>query len=107
MSTTVFSEAFTLTLVTSPAAYSIDTAARLVGVRPELLRHYCKLGLLGEAFARTGAEPIFDDDAIYELRRFEHFRRHHGLNRKTVRLICDLWHEVERLQMELRFLRRP
>jgi DNA-binding transcriptional MerR regulator len=70
-----------------------------------MLRYYCQLGLFGEARARPEAELVFDDDALYELRRFEHYRRHHGVNRQTLRLICDLWRDVERLEAELRFLR--
>ena len=91
----------------APATYSIETAAELVGVHPEMLRHYCKLGLLGEdhAHAEAQAELVFDDDALYELRRFEHYRQKQGINRKTLRLMCGLWREVERLQSELRFLR--
>ena len=102
---------FSLVLVggveTGPSTYSLEWAARLANMHPERLRHYCRLGLFGEARARTDAEPVFDDDALYELRRFEHYRRHHGVNRATLRLLCDLWREVECLQAELRFLRRP
>jgi DNA-binding transcriptional MerR regulator len=88
-----------------PATYSLEVAAGLAGVHPDRLRYYCQLGLFGEARAHPGTELIFDDDALYELRRFEHYRRQHGVNRKTLRLICGLWREVERLQAEVRFLR--
>ncbi len=88
-----------------PSAYSLETAALLGGVHPEMLRHYCRLGLFGEGYARPEAEPVFDDNALYELRRFERYRRHHGVNRRTSRLICGLWREIERLQIELRLLR--
>jgi DNA-binding transcriptional MerR regulator len=98
-----------LTLITireaAPATYSLETAARLVGVHPEMLRYYCRVGLIGEAHGEADAEPVFDDDAICELRRFERFRRQHGLDRRTLRLIFSLRREVERLQAELRFLR--
>jgi len=87
------------------ATYSLETAARLAGVHPEMLRYYCQLGLLGEPHSQPETELTFDDDALYELRRFEHYRRHHGVSRKTLRLLCGLWREVERLQTELRFLR--
>jgi DNA-binding transcriptional MerR regulator len=109
MSEPVFPERYSLTLVrvteASPATYSLEAAARLSGVHPEMLRYYCRLGLFGDARARPETELIFNDDALYEVRRFEHFRRHHGVNRKTLRLICRLWREVERLQAEVRFLR--
>ena len=89
---------------TGPAVHSLETAAALAGVHPQMLRHYCKLGLFGEARAQPDTEPVFDDDALYELRRFEHYRLKQGVNRKTLRLICGLWREVENLQAELRFL---
>jgi DNA-binding transcriptional MerR regulator len=90
-----------------PPTYSLDAAAGLAGLHPEMLRHYCRLGLLGAARARPGTELIFDDDALYELRRFEHYRLYHGMSRRTLRLISHLEREVERLQAELRFLRGP
>jgi DNA-binding transcriptional MerR regulator len=109
MSDFIVYEARTLTQVTlvpaEPAVYSLAAAAHLAGVHPELLRYYCRLGLLGEAHARPETEPVFDDDAIYELRRIEHYRRHHGVNRQALPLICGLWREIERLQAELRFRR--
>jgi hypothetical protein len=89
----------------TPARYSLATAADLTGVHPELLRHYCQLGLLGEARAETEGEPTFDDDALYEVRRIEHHRHYHGVSLRALPLLCDLWREVERLQAELRFRR--
>ena len=104
-----FPENFSLTLVhvteVGPASYSLEAAASLAGVHPEMLRYYCRRGILGEARAQPEAELIFDDDALYEVRRFERYRRQHGVDRKTLRLICGLSREVERLQAEVRFLR--
>lgn len=88
-----------------PATYSLEAAALLADVHPEMLRFYCQLGLFGEARAQPDTPLVFDDDALYELRRFEHYRRDHGVNRKTLRLLCGLWREVECLQKEIRFLR--
>ena len=102
-----FSLSLVLVSATHPATCSLDEAAALAGVHPALLRHYCRLGFLGEALASPAAEPVFDDNALFELRRFEHYRRHHGLSRQTARHLCALWRELERLQAELRFLRRP
>ena len=91
----------------APAVYSLETAAHLGGVHPSVLRHYCQLGLFGEAMADPMAEPVFDDNALFELRRIEHYRVHHRVSHETLRHLCDLWREVERLQAEVRFLRRP
>jgi DNA-binding transcriptional MerR regulator len=111
MSVSARSESYSLTLVLvndpGPATYSLEEAARFAGVHPEMLRYYCRLGLLGETRAQPEPELRFDDDALYELRRFEDYRRHHGVDRKTLRLICGLRREVERLQTEVRFLRGP
>jgi DNA-binding transcriptional MerR regulator len=109
MTASVLSENYSITLVRaapeSPPVYSLEEAARLAGVHPAMLGYYCRLGLFGESRAVADAELEFDDDALFELRRFEHYRRHHGVDRKTLRLICGLRRELERLQTELRFLR--
>jgi len=109
MSSPISTRDYILTLVhvieVQPATYSLESAAQLADVHPEMLRYYCQLGLFGEARAQPNTLLNFDDDALYELRRFEHYRRHHGVNRKTLRLLCGLWREVEHLQKEIRFLR--
>ena len=110
MNEPVFSGKYSLMVVrvteTGPTTYSLEEAARLGGVHPEMLRYYCRLGVFGEERARPGIELVFDDDSLYELRRFEQYRRQHAVDRKTLRLICSLQRQVERLQSELRFLRR-
>ena len=109
MTNFVFYQNPTLTLVCvsqeAPAVYSLETAAHLAGVHPSELRHYCQLGLFGPARAAPDREPVFDDTALYELRRIEHHRRNFGVNRRTLPLLCDLWREIDRLQAEVRFLR--
>lgn len=108
MSDVVFSQSC-LVLVrsveTGRSLYSLDAASRLTQVHPDLLQHYCRIGLLGEARTNAGAEPVFDDNTLYEVRRIEHFRRHHGVNLRALPLVCHLSREIERLQTELRFLR--
>lgn len=85
--------------------YSLEAAAELAGIHPAMLRHYCRLGLFGSARAQSENRVTFDDDALYELRRFEHFRQQPGINRQTLRLIHSLWRKIDRLQEELRFFR--
>jgi DNA-binding transcriptional MerR regulator len=103
------SASFSLVLVhtgtAAPASYSLEAASALAGVHPEMLRYYCQLGLFGETRTQPDVELVFDDDALYELRRFEHYRLKQGVDRKTLRLICGLWRDIERLETELRFLR--
>jgi DNA-binding transcriptional MerR regulator len=91
----------------SPSAYSLSDAARLADVHPELLRYYCRLGLFGNRTAAGAPEPVFDDDALYELRRIEHYRRHYGVNRRALPLISRLLRELARLEAEVRFRGYP
>lgn len=101
----------TLTLLCVPATtrarHTLDAAAELTGVHPEMLRYYCRLGLLGGPGQPAEHPPTFSDDELYELRRIEHYRRQHGVSRQALPLFCALSREVDRLQAELRFLRGP
>lgn len=90
---------------TSSADYSLEDAAAIAGVHPDLLRHYCQVGLLGEERADPEAEPRFDECALYELRRIENFRHQHGVTLGALPLVCRLWREIERLQSEVDLLR--
>ena len=85
--------------------YSLAVAARLTAVHPDLLRYYCLIGLLGEKLMSPDPATVFDDNALYAVRRIEHFRRHHGVDRRALPLVMGLIREAERLQAELRFLR--
>lgn len=109
MSNLILTEQTSVTVVQittrEQAAYSLEEAAQLTGVHSDLLRKYCDLGLLGEARAANTDEPTFDEDALYEVRRIEHYHRHLGVNLHALPVVCDLVREVERLRAELRFLR--
>jgi DNA-binding transcriptional MerR regulator len=89
------------------AAYSLEAASNLTGVHPDMLRYYCRAGLLGDYYAALTVDPTFDDDALYEVRRIEHYRRDQGVNLHALPVICALQREVEQLRAELRFLRGP
>lgn len=109
MTNTVHSSQHWLVLVqpaeSSPAPYSLEMASRLTGVHSDLLRHYCRIGLLGAARTRQDAALVFDDHALYEVRRIEHIRRHEGVNLRALTLVCNLLRELEQLRTELRFHR--
>jgi hypothetical protein len=111
MSNFILVEESSLTLVVrppgAPARFSLETAAHLTGVPAGLLRQYSRHALFGSHPAAAGSEPTFDVSDLYELRRAEAWRRRHGLNRRAVPVICGLLRELERLQAELRFARRP
>ncbi len=87
--------------------YTLDEAATQADVYPDLLRYYCRAGLLGTERVKSEQVLIFDDEALYELRRIEHYRRHHGVNLRALPLVFGLLREIESLRAELRFLRDP
>lgn len=89
----------------APTVHSLEETAHIVGIHPERLRHYGRIGVGGPPLTNADGEPVFDDDRLYELRRFEHFRRRHRVNPPTLRLLGELWRELEHLRAELRFLR--
>jgi DNA-binding transcriptional MerR regulator len=111
MSNFVIVENHSLVVSQSAAAgrstYSLDDAARLADVHPELARYYHRLGLFGSVAGDPESAPVFDDDGIYELRRIEHYRRHYGVNRRALPLISRLLREVARLEAEVRFRDSP
>jgi len=111
MSSSRFHSEFAVVLlrppVAQPATYSLEDAARHAGLHPELLRHYCRLGVFAATSLSPDREPRFDDNALFAMRRFEQHRRRHKLDRNTARLIHHLQCEVERLQAEVRLLRHP
>ena len=90
-----------------PPAFSLDDAAQLSGVHPELLRYYSRSGLVETLSGPTGADLFFTEAALEEVRRIEHYRRHLGVGRRALPLICELRREGERQHIELTFLRYP
>ena len=109
MNNIVLADKNLLTLVcvteTGPTTYTLETTADLAGIHPEMVRYYCRFGLFGDLGTTPETELVFNDDDIYQLRRFEHYRRNTQLSRKTLRLIFSLWRDIELLQTELRYLR--
>lgn len=85
--------------------YSLAEAAERTSVEPELLRRYCREGLLGTERATGEAEPVFDDDALYDVRRIEHLRHQQGVPLEVLPMVFHLVNEVERLREELRKVR--
>ena len=101
----------TLTLVCVPSGaiphVSLADAARLTGVHPEMLRYYCQAGLIEAVRGTWKDELCFAESALHEIRRIEHYRRHLGVGRRALPLVCELQRECERQHIELQFLRYP
>jgi len=99
----------TLTLVCLPAdavaLFPLAIAADLTGVHPQMLRYYCRLGLLGADRAEDEREPTFDEEALHEVRRIERYRRDLAVSRRALPLVCELRREAERQHIEIPVLR--
>jgi len=101
----------TLALICMPAEvpvlFPLVDAANLTGVHPEMLRYYSRVGLLEPVDGVLETEPFFDERALEEIRRIEHYLLHLGVGRRALPLVCELRRESERQQIELHFLRYP
>jgi DNA-binding transcriptional MerR regulator len=93
--------------VKGPAFFSLATAADLTGVHPDMLRYYCRAGLLGAERTEVETAPTFDDEALQEVRRIEYYRRHLEIGRRALPLVCALRRQAERQHIEIHFLRVP
>ena len=91
----------------APVVFSLEDAAHLTGVHPEMLRYYSKVGLLETPRGVFGPGLAFDENALHEIRRIEHYRRHLGVGRMALPLVCEMQRESERRHVELHFLRYP
>lgn len=72
-----------------------------------MLRYYCGLGLIDGLDGIMGSGLLFDKNALREIRHIEHYRRHLGVGRRALPLVCELRRRGERLRIELPFLRCP
>ena len=86
------------------AVYSLESIVRLTGVSRSDVMVYCKSGLL-LPLSGESENPIFDDEAVFRIRRIEHLRSEQGINLTGIRMIFDLLNEVRRLEDEMRFHR--
>jgi hypothetical protein len=88
------------------STYTVEAAAGLAGVHPDLVRYYYQQGVFTAQAVAGSTDPLLDDDAVYELRRIEHYRRYYGVNRQALPLIGTLLRELARLEAEVRFHNR-
>jgi DNA-binding transcriptional MerR regulator len=82
--------------------YDIRTAAEYTSVDADGIRTYWEQGLVRAIDHQANGEPLFDEDAIYWLRRIQGLRAEMRLEGPGLRIVLDLLQEVERLRQELR-----
>ena len=87
------------------ALYSLDTAAHIAGVPRRSILIYCRAGFVQSVFQPPYGVMAFTEEAIHTVRRIEHVRTLHGLDLALIKTMFNLIDEVERLRVEVRFLR--
>jgi MerR family transcriptional regulator/heat shock protein HspR len=85
-------------------AYVISIAAARVGMHPQTLRLYEKMGLVTPA--RRGSNRLYSDEDIDRLRQIQRLTQEMGVNLAGVEIILNLLEQVTDLQAELEDLRQ-
>jgi DNA-binding transcriptional MerR regulator len=78
--------------------YSVETAAQLTGIRPELIRYYCERRLISPVAEREPGNFIFDAPALCAMRRITVLRHEHGLDFATAQIVADLLQQIDELR---------
>ena len=79
--------------------YVISIAADLVGMHPQTLRLYERVGLVKPA--RRGANRLYSDADISRLRQIQRLTQEMGVNLAGVEIILKLLDQVDQLTHEL------
>jgi DNA-binding transcriptional MerR regulator len=83
--------------------FDLTVTASHCEIHPDLIRHYCRIGLVQPAARDEAKNPYFDDDAIYWIRQIRELNREGEVGQRALRVILDLRRQVEELKRELRF----
>ena len=86
------------------AVYIISVAAELAGIHPQTLRIYERRGLL-EPFRTPGGTRRYSDADLERLGMIQELTAD-GVNLEGVRQIMEMREEIDRLQHQVRRLRR-
>jgi DNA-binding transcriptional MerR regulator len=86
--------------------YSIETVVHITQTPRHQIAVYCRHGLISPVTAPGREGWWFDHEAIRVLRRIECLRVDYDMNLAGLRVISELFREVERLREEVRALRR-
>lgn len=78
----------------SRSRYSASSLADLAEIHPEMVLCYWKLGLL-RAEGEGKQDPLFDDDALFLVKRLEELRRDYHLSLRALRLLAQTLYAEE------------
>jgi MerR family transcriptional regulator/heat shock protein HspR len=84
--------------------YVISIAAQRVGMHPQTLRLYERVGLVKPA--RRGSNRLYSDDDIERLLQIQRLTQDMGVNLAGVEIILNLLEQMSQMQAELDQLRQ-
>jgi MerR family transcriptional regulator, heat shock protein HspR len=85
-------------------AYVISIAAERVGLHPQTLRLYEKVGLVKPA--RRGTNRLYSDQDIERVRQIQRLTQDMGVNLAGVEIILRLMEQINEMQREMEMLRQ-
>jgi MerR family transcriptional regulator, heat shock protein HspR len=85
-------------------AYVISVAAERVGLHPQTLRLYERVGLVKPA--RRGSNRLYSDWDIERVRQIQRLTQDMGVNLAGVEIILNLLDQINQLQAEMESLRQ-
>ena len=85
-------------------SYVISIAAARVGMHPQTLRLYERVGLVKPA--RRGSNRLYSDEDIERLRQIQRLTQEMGVNLAGVEIILSLLEQINELQRELQETRQ-
>jgi hypothetical protein len=85
--------------------YTLEQVVRFTHLPRRQIVLFCRHGLVAPVMAPDAGGWTFNDEGIRRLRRLAELRAAYHLNLRALRLVAELFDEVERLREELRFLR--
>ena len=80
-----------------PSIYLISMAARMLGLHPQTLRKYERLGLVRPS-RTTGAMRVYTNDELDRLRQIKYLVDDVGVNLAGVQRLLSIAEVVERIQ---------
>src|SRR5262245_48848646 len=84
--------------------YVISIASSRVGMHPQTLRLYERLGLVKPA--RSGSNRLYSDTDIDRLRQIQRLTQQMGVNLAGVEVILNLLEKIDAMQAELEQFRQ-